>query len=213
MTYIIGIDDAGRGPVIGPMVLAGIIIKDNEETELKKIGAKDSKLLSPHRIKVIYENIINKYKYHIEIISPKEIDSSKNLNTLEATISAKIINKLSAGLDGDIIVIIDCPSTNIKNWNSLVESFVTNKKIKIKSEHKADANHLIVSSASIIAKENRESEIKKIKDKYKIEFGSGYPADQVTKEFIINNHNNEKFKDIIRHSWSTVKSISNKTLF
>jgi ribonuclease HII len=167
MTYLIGIDDAGRGPTLGPMILAGVLIKKEDEIKLKQMGAKDSKLLSPTRRKLLSEEIKKLYKYHAEITSPKEIDDCDNLNDLEAIKAAMIINHLADKIKDDIEVIIDCPSVNIKAWNSFVEKLVINKKIKIVSEHKADFNHPVVSAASIIAKETREDEIAKLKQELK----------------------------------------------
>ena len=92
---LLGIDDAGRGPVLGPMILAGIIIKPEEEQTIKSSGAKDSKLLTPTQRKKIGDTLKEKYKHHIESSSPKEIDDHKNLNLLEAEKTAKIINNLT----------------------------------------------------------------------------------------------------------------------
>jgi len=215
MTYLIGIDDAGRGPVIGPMILAGILIKKEDEHKLKEMGAKDSKLLLPTKRKALSLEIKKNYPYHAEITYPSEIDASDNLNNLEAIKAAMIINKLADKIKEDIEVIIDCPSVNIKAWNSFVEKLVINKKIKVVSEHKADFNHPSVSAASIIAKEIREDEVSKIKKELQIDFGSGYPADPRTIDFITKNFDNEKFSGIIRHSWGTVKKLKNnqKKLF
>jgi ribonuclease HII len=84
MKYLIGIDDAGRGPAIGPMILAGVIINEEEQEKLKKLEVKDSKLLTPKKRKNIGEEIKKKFRFHFEKTSPKEIDESENLNTLEA---------------------------------------------------------------------------------------------------------------------------------
>lgn len=215
MTYLIGIDDAGRGPVIGPMILAGILIDSKEESKLKELGAKDSKLLIPSTRNKISKELKSKYQYHVEKTSPKEIDDCDNLNNLEAIKSAMIINKLSEKISGDIEVIIDCPSVNIKAWNDFVKNLVINKKIKITSEHKADFNHPVVSAASIIAKETREDEVANLKKEFKIDFGSGYPSDPATIKFIESNYDNEKYSSIIRHSWGTIKKLKSgqKKLF
>lgn len=208
MTKLLGIDDAGRGPVLGPMILAGILIESEEEKQIKTMGARDSKLLTPLRRRQIKEQLVKKFQYHIEISTPKEIDDSTNLNYLEAIKTAKIINKLTKGLKEKVKVIIDCPSVNIQAWTSDVQKLLENSKnIILSCEHKADFYHPIVSAASIIAKEKREDEIYKLKLQLKTDFGSGYPADPKTIEFIKKNFNNEKYKDIIRFSWNTVKKL------
>jgi ribonuclease HII len=208
MPLLLGIDDAGRGPVLGPMVLAGVLIETNEEQIVKDWGAKDSKLLTPKQRGEIKEKIKAQFKHHIEISTPKEIDDHKNLNTLEAEKAAKIINKLTKNINEKIKVVIDCPSVNTQSWTTDVQKLLDNpKNIQLSCEHKADLHHPIVSAASIIAKEKREDEIYKLKLQLKTDFGSGYPADPKTKDFITKNFNNEKYKHIIRFSWNTVKKL------
>jgi len=209
MTKLIGIDDAGRGPVLGPMILAGVLIETDEEQTIKNWGAKDSKLLTPKKRGEIKEKIESQFKHHIEVTSPKEIDNHKNLNFLEAEKTAKIINKLTKDLNEKITVIVDCPSTNIESWSNDVQKLITNNQglITLSCEHKADFNHPVVSAASILAKEKREDEMYRLRLEFKKDFGSGYPTDPKTKEFIAENFENEKYKDIIRFSWNTVKKL------
>ncbi len=218
MTKLLGIDDAGRGPVIGPMVLAGVLIDENEYNELKSFEAKDSKTLSRNQRLKIRDKIQNRFEHHIEISTSKEIDNSTNLNYLEAQKAAEIINQLTKKTEEEIKAIIDCPSVNIKSWSDDVQKLLNKpKQIILKCEHKADENHPIVSAASILAKETREEELDKLRDILDVEFGSGYPSDPKTKEFIKENYNNPKYKDIIRFSWNTVKRLqkaeSQKRLF
>jgi len=208
MTKIIGIDDAGRGPVLGPMILAGVLAEKSDEQKIKGWGAKDSKLLSPKSRAILAQKISQNFTNHIEISQAKEIDESSNLNYLEAIKTAMIINKLSQSTKEKITIFIDCPSTNIEAWTLDVKKLLKNpENIILKCEHKADLNHPIVSAASIIAKERRETEMKNLRKTLKIDFGSGYPADPKTKNFIKENYDNPKYKHIIRFSWSTVKKL------
>ena len=208
MTKIIGIDDAGRGPVLGPMILAGTLIEEEDNKTLKELGAKDSKLLTPKRRREIKEQIVSQFKYHIEQSEPIEIDNSDNLNYLEAIKAAKIVNKLTEDLNEPVNVIIDCPSVNLESWSNDVQKLLKKPEIiSLSCEHKADANHPSVSAGSIIAKERREDEIYKLKRELGVDFGSGYPADPKTKEFIAENFDNPKYKSLIRFSWNTVKKL------
>ena len=208
MALIIGIDDAGRGPVLGPMILAGVLIEEKDNETLKTWGAKDSKLLTPKRRKEIKENIINQFPYHIEISQPKEIDESSNLNYTEAIKAAMIVNKLTENLNEKVSVIIDCPSVNLQAWQADVQKLLDKPEIvSLSCEHKEDFNHPSVSAASIIAKEKREDEVTRLKQELDINFGSGYPADPKTKEFIAENFDNPKYKELIRFSWNTVKKL------
>ncbi len=204
---LLGIDDAGRGPVIGPMVLAGILIDKKEEDTLKDLGVKDSKLLLPTKRNQIGEKLKD-FKYHIEITQPIEIDESPNLNHLEAIKMAMIINKLTKDETEKTKVIIDCPSVNIKSWQEFLEKLIEKKQnLEILCEHKADLNHVVVSAASILAKEKREKEMAELREKIKIDLGSGYPGDPKTKEFLEKSWDNNTHKEIIRHSWQTVKKL------
>ena len=92
MTLILGIDDAGRGPVLGPMILAGVLIGKKDNNILKKWGAKDSKILTPTTRKKIKKQIIEKFKHNVEISTPKEIDKSTNLNNQETIKYTQTIN-------------------------------------------------------------------------------------------------------------------------
>ncbi|MBS3087082.1 ribonuclease HII [Candidatus Pacearchaeota archaeon] len=205
---LLGIDDAGRGPVLGPMVLAGIIANPQDETILKSWNAKDSKLLSPLQRKTIADKIRPQFIHYIVTSSPKQIDESSNLNYLEAIKTAQIINHLTKDIQEKTTAIIDCPSVNIESWTRDVQKLLEKpENIILQCEHKADANHPIVSAASILAKEKREEEMGKLRQTFKIDFGSGYPADPKTKKFILENFNNKEYSSIIRFSWSTVKKL------
>jgi ribonuclease HII len=212
MVHYIGIDDAGRGPVIGPMILAGVLINSEEENKLVEIGVKDSKLLSPSKRNMIGDILKNKFQFAIQEASPEEIDSSTNLNNLEAQKMAMVINELAQKVSGKIEVFVDCPSINELGWKSYLEIFIVDReRIEIKAEHKADAIYPVVSAASIIAKEKREEEVRNLKKEIGKDFGSGYPADPKTKEFLEKNLGDPIVDKIIRHSWSTVKKLKGKS--
>jgi ribonuclease HII len=207
---ILGIDDAGRGPVIGPMILAGVLITKETEKEFAKLGIKDSKQVLPAKRAILEKEIKEKVlDFHIVQISVDEIDDvdkeGLNLNQREAIAASMIINKLNKGKE-QIKVIIDCPSVNISSWKEYLEKFVLGKSnLSIVCEHKADENYLSVSAASILAKEEREREVKNLKDKFKVDFGSGYSSDDKTRKFIYENY--EKFSGLglFRESWGTIK--------
>lgn len=206
---IIGVDDAGRGPVVGPMILAGVIVDSEDKELLKKWGVKDSKMLTPKKRKEIGERIKREFKSHIEVTSPKEIDDSDNLNYLEAVKTAMVINKLTENLSEPADVIVDCPSVNLSSWGNDVSRLLKKPEVvKMRCEHKADVNHIVVSAASIIAKEKREEEIAELKKELGVDFGSGYPSDPKTKEFVRENYDDPKYRRAIRFSWETIKKMA-----
>ena len=208
----LGIDDAGRGPLIGPMVLAGVIIDENAEVLLKKYKVRDSKqyLHNSHRIKIA--DIIKKVSsgYKVVKTSPVQIDSSLekkiNLNTIEAMKTAEIINSLNP-IKQKIKVIVDCPSNNAHKWrNELLGLIKHPENIELSCEHKADVNYISVAAASILAKVAREEEIEKLQKEYG-EIGSGYAADPKTKEFLKTHGKNLQNSGIFRKSWATWKKL------
>jgi len=217
MSLILGIDDAGRGPLIGPMILAGVLLTKEQEKHVKKEGAADSKLLI-HKERMRIAKVIesNSLKFHVVTSSPIEIDESilsgTNLNTLEAKKTAHIINEINQGkfTKEKIKVIVDCPSVNIKAWQNTLEKFINHKEnLEISCEHKADFNHPSVSAASILAKVRREEEVAKIKEQYKKygDIGSGYPSDPATKEFLKKFGKPLEDSGIFRKTWATWKAL------
>jgi ribonuclease HII len=226
---ICGIDEAGRGPVIGPMVLAGATYDENTITELETTQITDSKKLSPKKRESLIEYIKNtSTNYDINIVEPFEIDNALNnpdcnLNKLEAIKTQEIISKLTPD-----IVIIDCPSANPQTYLEYLSSlfkethttqimnhieyyemiliFSNNSKfnqIIIKSLYKADEKYKVVGAASILAKVTRDQKVKEIREKIGIDFGSGYPSDPKTIAFLKENHNS--FNEIFRKTWSSYK--------
>ncbi|MFH1823490.1 MAG: ribonuclease HII [archaeon] len=214
MKFYIGIDDAGRGPVIGPMVLAGILVNEEQREKIKKLGVKDSKLLFAKEREELFPKIKEISTNHfISITSSTEIDNSletgTNLNKVEAIKTAKIINELTKDISGEVEIIVDCPSTNIVVWKNYVNKDIQeNPRVKLilRCEHKADLNHPVVSAASILAKITRDAKIEEIKKEIGIDFGSGYPSDPLTVEFLKEHALEFKDKGIFRKTWSTWKN-------
>lgn len=213
--FILGIDDAGRGPVIGPMVLAGCLIDKNTEEEFRKIGIKDSKELTDKRREFLAVKIRERAEtFEVVFAYPNEIDeklnNGTNLNHLEAIKIAEIINKINKGYK-KIKVIIDCPSVGIIKWTDILKTKIDNlSNLEIVSEHKADRNHVSVSAASILAKSAREKEMENLKKIYGSEIGSGYTSDPSTLRFLQNNAHKHQDSGIFRKSWETWKKASEK---
>lgn len=212
---ILGIDDAGRGPIIGPMIMAGVLINSKDEQKLKSLGVKDSKQVIQKKREILAEEIKKiAVSYDISIIPSDEIDgrgaNGLNLNNLEAVKAALIINKLNK-TNEKIEVIIDCPSVNITKWETYLKGYVEKiKNLNFFVEHKADVNHVACSAASILAKVTREKEIEKIKKKIGRDFGSGYPSDPVTKKFLAEHGKKYRKDGIIRETWQTWQNLKGK---
>ena len=200
---ICGIDEAGKGPVIGPLVVCGIMVDEKDIPKLREIGVKDSKLLTPRARESLAEQLERFVKYSFQVITPQEIDEamrseSSNLNWLEAVKIAMIINDLKPDR-----AILDCPSNNIESYKKYLKVYINDPKLDLHASHKAESKFEVVAAASILAKTMREREVAAIKAAIGLDFGSGYPADPRTKEFIEMHADNHP--DIFRHEWATMK--------
>jgi len=198
---VCGVDDAGRGSVLGPLVIAGISIEQKNIKQLVKIGVKDSKQLSPQLREKLYEQILSLVEgYHVAKIPPKTIDKSvsKNLlNQLEANYMAKVIKKLQANSS-----YVDSCDVNPKRFGLYISNLA--KTGKVISSHHADRKYPVVSAASIIAKVNRDREIEKLRKNHAL--GSGYPSDPKTMKFIKEwVSQNGDVPVFVRKSWKPIK--------
>jgi len=195
-----GCDEAGRGPVIGPMVIA--VVCGNDDV-LRALGVRDSKTLSPQRREALFERIheVSESISHVTV-KEEEIDravSQNGLNMLEAQVISGMIR------EGNEYV-IDCPDINEKRFTDLLVKMTGN--INIRAEHKADLKYPLVSAASIVAKVLRDREIARIRVEIG-DFGSGYPSDPRTVEFLRSYFKkNGRLPPHIRKSWKTVNSIT-----
>jgi ribonuclease HII len=207
MALTCGIDEAGRGPVLGPMVMAGVLVDEKGSLKLKKMGAKDSKMLTPKQRNALFGKIIKAaLAYKIAIVPVEEIDAAlksntMNLNWLEAHTTAKILNELKPEK-----IFVDSPSVNTAKYKSYLLNLLENKKIQAIVEHKADVNYVECSAASILAKVTRDAEIEKLKKEIGIDFGSGYLSDPATIKFM--NENYKKHEDIFRKTWTPYKLLA-----
>ena len=204
---VCGIDEAGRGCIIGPLVICGAVIDEKKEDTLKELGVKDSKLLTPLQRERIAKVLPQHVKYQLILIPPAEIDKNvlsedgANLNWLEADKSVELINMLNPDT-----ALIDCPSTNTKAYHEYIAERLMAKSITFKTEHKADSKYLIVGAASILAKVARDAEIEKIKQHVGEDFGSGYMADPKTAAYLKKAW--DKHPEIFRHSWTPYRLIA-----
>jgi ribonuclease HII len=203
LVQICGVDDAGRGSMLGPLVIAGISLDKKNLKQLSSLGVKDSKKLSPKSREDLYKKIIKiADNYYVAKISPRTIDFSvKNhcLNGLEAKYMAKVVSKLNS----DISYVDSC-DVNPTRFGREISQMSGNHKIK--SYHHADSRFVIVSAASILAKVTRDRAIMKLRKDHNL--GSGYPSDSVTVKFVTNYYKiNHVMPIFVRKSWKPVKKI------
>jgi ribonuclease HII len=205
---ISGVDEAGRGPVIGPLVVAGVTLKDDSELIIN--GVRDSKKLSPNRREILARKIKDiAIKYEIVVIPAEDIDDMRKvitLNEIEVNAFVKVISKIEPK-----ICYVDSADVNDKRFGNDILSQLSFKP-DIISKHKADDIYPIVGAASILAKTRRDEEVRKIEKvlikKLGLPLGSGYPADVITQKFLREWMN--RFGDLppyTRRSWKTAKNM------
>ena len=203
-----GVDEAGRGPVMGPLVVGAVYVED--DAVLKEIGVRDSKKLTPKRREAMYDQIISAVDgYSIITISAEEIDAKRarmSLNMVEMEMFAEAVSKMPVSR-----VYVDCPDPNEEKFGSMLSIRVGNTPVT--ARHKADDTYPVVSAASILAKVTRDRMIADISEEFGEDIGSGYPSDPVTIAFI------EKWLKEkgctprhTRNSWDTVKNLKSRLL-
>ncbi len=197
---------AQRGAVVGPLVVAGAVCEEKDLEKLKAIGVKDSKLLTPEQREKIYSKLKKILKdWACLKISAQQIDELrkiKNLNVIEAEHMAQIIKALGAD-----VAYVDAPQVSTEKFKNVLLALAKNHT-KIISENYADKKYVIVGAASILAKVERDAEIKKIKKLVGEDFGVGYSHDQNTRKFVEKCLREKKHLEWIRHSWETVKEMN-----
>ena len=201
---ICGVDEAGKGPVMGPMVVAAVSVENAKLVE--NLGFKDSKLLSSQRRLKLFNLIKQNYSYEIEIINVEKIDEYRmknQLNLLNRKAFEKVISKLNPN-----VAYVDAADVNEERFGREIKVNLTNPNdTDVISMHKADSMIPVVAAASIIAKQTRELEIKKLKKEIG-DFGSGYPSDERTIKFLKSYfHDNSRWPPGTRKSWKTIKRI------
>ncbi|MBU0526943.1 ribonuclease HII [Candidatus Micrarchaeota archaeon] len=207
-SYIAGIDEAGRGPVIGPLVICCAFCKREDEKLLKKADPKDSKKLTPKKREEIYK-ILKKFCtfrwVEVSAVDLNKLMGEMSLNDIEAKVMAGLIKDLG---EGDVM--IDMPDRYSWTFRARMERYGVTK---FEAEHKADDRFPIVSAASICAKLVRDSKIEEIKKKIACDFGSGYPSDAKTMEALKNKETRTLLGPYIRTRWKTIQDLKQTKLF
>jgi len=208
-----GVDEAGRGPVIGPLVIAGVSLDEKNLHKLVDLGVKDSKLLSPQKRETLAKQIRElALNCHVVFLSPAEIDRVvetgkrlHRLNRFEAQAMARVITVLKPD-----VVYVDASDVIADRFGEHIAENL-DFKLKIVSEHKADKTYPIVSAASIIAKVERDQVISHLQKKHG-NMGCGYPSDTKTIKFLgdwIRKFGS--YPDFVRKSWKTSKRVKRES--
>lgn len=209
---IAGVDDAGRGPIIGPLVIAGVLVPDEQQKELKQLGVRDSKLLTAG-VRTQLDAKIRATAAKVSLIEaqPKEIDDCvlhggrlRRLNYLEARMMANVLSDLAPAE-----AYVDASDVNEARYAEHIREFLPEnlKGMTIVSEHHADRTFPVVSAASIIAKVRRDSLVEELRGRYG-DFGSGYITDPKTMRFLrCWRQTHAEYPPIVRMSWKTIREL------
>jgi len=189
------------------MVLAVASIEKKEEERLLEIGVKDSKLLSPKQRLEQFGQILGALKEFATVhIEPNELDALmdwRSLNEIEAMKIGHLLNNLKEKPE---IVFVDAPDVIEGNFSKRIRKYI-DFDVTLRSEHKADFNYPIVSSASIIAKVERDRRIDELAKEFGC-IGSGYPHDPLTIAFVKNwMKTHKELPHFARKAWGTNKRI------
>ncbi len=204
-----GIDEAGRGPVIGPLVIGCVVLDAHGREELRRLRVRDSKKVAKSRRKSLEPRIKDiSVEYRIAKVEPNEIDwlrKRESLNLIEAKKTAELILSLK---NSPHRIIVDAADSVAENYKTKIINAINsiNNDFRIPeliSEHKADDNYIEVSAASILAKVERDREIELLKEDIG-DFGSGYPGDALTQEFIRECIRSGSLPNCVRRSWNTL---------
>lgn len=197
-----GVDEAGRGSVMGPLVVGSVFVESDKD--LVDIGVKDSKKLTPKTRERMYDQITSAAEWEVVIASAKDIDDRRktmSLNDVELYMFADAVSKHPARR-----VYADCPDVNEASFSRKLGTLVPGAEIIAK--HKADDSYPVVSAASIVAKVTRDRMIAEIREEFGTNIGSGYPSDHYTMEFIEGwIRRNGKAPMHVRCSWEPVRQM------
>ncbi|TLZ85422.1 MAG: ribonuclease HII [Methanobacteriota archaeon] len=200
---IVGVDEAGRGPVIGPLVVAGVAVES--DVELRHMNVRDSKKLSPERREALAPEIEKVSTYEVVVIPAERIDamrSEMSLNDFEAKLFAEVIDKLRP--ETAYVDAADVDEIEFKRCVRKELAF----DVEIVSQHNADELFPVVSAASILAKVCRDREMRTIEDEIGLHIGSGYASDADTIAFLetwIRTHGS--LPPHTRASWDTARRL------
>ncbi|TMW62684.1 hypothetical protein Poli38472_005302 [Pythium oligandrum] len=220
---MIGIDEAGRGPVMGPMVYGAAYWPVDENDAMSALGFDDSKALSMETREALFEKMKanDRLGWMVRLISAAEISNkmqrqTSNLNEISRKAAIQLIKEIQAKGVKVKQVFVDTVGDPTWYENYLTKYF--NGTIEFRVAKKADSLFKVVSAASIAAKVTRDRSITEWNWEapsltLSKEFGSGYPSDPRTKTWLTENMDPVfAFPNIVRFSWGTIEPFLGKAV-
>lgn len=179
--WVLGLDEAGRGSLVGPLVVGGFLAPADRVPELTALGAKDSKLLDAARRTDVYQRLASAGRAVSVALPPRTIDryvAHGRLNRLEAEAMARLIRATTPAR-----VYVDACDPVAERFGDLVADLSGGTAVVV-ARHGADRDLPIVGAASIVAKVRRDRAIERLRSRLGPEVGSGYPSDERTVAFV-----------------------------
>lgn len=203
---ILGLDEAGRGPVVGPLVVGAALLEIGQLPRLEAIGPADSKLLSRGQRQALFDQITANFTTRTIAVEPQRLE--ENLTQVELGCLAALINELQPDH-----VYLDAPVPP-----SAIPAFVLQlrsrlaKPCTLVAENRAESRYPAVAAASIVAKVTRDRAMSTLHEQYG-DIGWGYPAEPKTLAFLHRCLSQGSFPDCVRTRWATVQRLRQRSLF
>jgi ribonuclease HII len=181
MERILGVDEAGRGSVLGPLVVGGYLVRSDRLDELRAAGACDSKEISAHEREQVYAKLPRIGECRSVVLTPREIDrfvAHGRLNELEARAFGALVRQLMPD-----VARVDACDTDPRRFARAVRHWA-GARVPVVASHHADRDDVVVGAASIVAKVRRDRAIERLRVRLGVEIGSGYPSDDLTVAFL-----------------------------
>ena len=220
--WSIGVDESGRGAVVGPLVIGCLAIPSDDIILLKEKGITDSKLIRKEKRKeirnwLIKQSKIRNWRYVLISCPPAEIDLSmqlSNLNALECERFGEAVGKVcnSKTMHSGTIYLDAC-DTDAERFGTNVAKYIPKwpwDNWDIDSKHGADLEQIVVGAASILAKVERDEQVNILSKSLNIDIGSGYPSDSKTKSAIVKLIKNKTPHECLRWRWATTNQLMNE---
>lgn len=178
---LVGVDEAGRGAWLGPLVVGAVAVRPEELERLIATGARDSKTLRPAAREEVYDRLERFARLASIELAPAEIDRfvrRGRLNQLEARAFGEVVRPF-----GPALVRVDACDTNARRFGAAVAR-EAGPGFRVVARHHADADDPLVGAASIVAKVRRDRAVRRLAEELGAELGSGYPSDPTTIAFV-----------------------------
>ena len=203
---VLGIDEAGRGSVLGPLVVGGFLCSESELPELTRLGVRDSKRLAPARREELYGALQEIGRAWSVALSPSTVDRSvreQGLNRLEADAFAELVRRARPDA-----VFADSCDVRPERFSARIRERARFSG-PVDARHHADRDLVVVGAASIIAKVRRDAAIRMLAQKVRVPIGSGYPSDPVTRAYLSDllGPSSAALPAWVRKSWATVERV------